>query len=316
MLSIIFFGTSPFAAKIFSDLLKNSFNILAIVTRPDKPRNRSGKPMPSSVKEKGLAIAPSLPIFQPEIASTLEFEKILAPLQADLFVVVAYGEIIKQHLLDLPKIGCINIHTSLLPKFRGAAPIQRAIMAGEKETGVTIIEMVSKMDAGDILGQKIVPILPNMNFDALEEELKSAASDLVVKILKQYEDQTITKIPQKHEDATFAKKITSIDCLINWSRTAKEIHDQIRALSSKPGAYALMEFKGVVKRLKVYQTKILDFEVQEPPGKILSYHQGNFVVACGKSALQLLEVQPEGKKRMTAELFVRGFSQPKFQKNL
>jgi methionyl-tRNA formyltransferase len=155
---IVFFGTSSFAARVLAKLIEHEYQIVAIVTRPDRSKGRNLQSTPPPVKEIAQKIRPDIPIFQPEKASTAEFASTLLPFEADLFVVVAYGEIIKKNLLEMPKLGCINIHASLLPKYRGAAPIQRALMAGEKETGITIIEMSAQMDAGDILAIEAIPI--------------------------------------------------------------------------------------------------------------------------------------------------------------
>lgn len=304
-MNIVFFGTSPFAAQILSHLIHQKAHVVAVVTRPDRARGRSKKLMPSPVKEKSLEIAPSIPVFDPEKASTPEFEKELAPLKAELFVVVAYGEIIKQHLLDLPQKGCINIHASLLSKYRGAAPIQRAIMEGEKETGITIIEMVLKMDAGDMLAKAPVEITPNMNFEELDQVLNKAACNVLMKVLSQFENNTVKKTPQNPAEVSFAKKITPEDCLIDWTRSAEEVHNQIRALSPKPGAYTILDS---AKRLKILKT-FVNAAASGKPGEVISYSQNSIIIACGKSALQILELQPEGKKRMPADQFARGFPQ-------
>ncbi|MBA3603356.1 MAG: methionyl-tRNA formyltransferase, partial [Parachlamydiaceae bacterium] len=174
-MKVVFFGTPPFAAKLLKVLLEQGFSIVAIITKPDKPQGRSKEPLFPAVKETALLYAPNIPLFQPEFVSAPDFAPTLAQFDADLFVVVAYGEIIKQHLLDMPRLGCINVHASILPKYRGAAPIQRAIIGGEEESGVTIMQMVRKMDAGDMIRVAKVPIGQNMIYGELENELCEAA---------------------------------------------------------------------------------------------------------------------------------------------
>ncbi len=304
-MKIVFFGTSPFAAQILSDLIHKKTHVVAVVTRPDRARGRSKKLMLSAVKEKSLEIAPSIPVFNPESSSSPEFEKELASLKADLFVVVAYGEIIKQNLLDLPKKGCINIHASLLPKFRGAAPIQRAIMEGKRQTGITIIDMVLQMDAGDILAKEPVAITPYMNFEELDQELNIVACNMLIAILDKFKNNTVQKESQNPKEVTFAKKITPKDCLIDWNRSAVDLHNQIRALSPNPGAYTLLNSG---KRLKIFKT-LVDESKSGQSGEVVSYSQDGIIIACGVFALQLLELQLEGKIRMPADQFTRGFVQ-------
>src|ERR1700722_12681047 len=169
MMKVIFFGTPPFAAHVLEYLLSQCIHVAAVVTKPDRPKGRSRVPLPTPVKLIAQQQIPPIPVYQPELVSDPEFADVLIPYQADLFVVVAYGEIIKQHLLDMPKLGCINLHASLLPKYRGAAPIQRCILEGETETGVTIMHMVKKMDAGDIIKTVKIPIHPDRTYGDLEK---------------------------------------------------------------------------------------------------------------------------------------------------
>ncbi len=299
-MKIIFFGTAPIAAHILSYLYEKDVKVLAVVTRPDRPRGRTLQLQPSAVKETSLRLHREIPIFQPEKASIEEFAQLLQTFEPDLFVVAAYGEIIKTNLLSIPKKGCINVHVSLLPKYRGAAPIQRCLMAGEKETGVTIIDMVLQMDAGDMLGIARCPIPEEMNAGELEEKLRTLACPLLLETIHKIDAGTAPKIPQNHAEATLAPKILPEDRKIDWTRSAEELHNQIRALAPSPGAYCIAQGKQMqIKRAKVVHG------LSGKPGETLSYG-AEWIVACGTGALALLEVQLEGKKALPVNEFTRG----------
>lgn len=308
-LKIVFFGTSLFAAKVLSSLIECGCQVVAVVTRPDRVKGRNPHPSPPPVKEIASKLNPTLPIFQPEKASAPEFASILKELNADLFIVVAYGEIIKKNLLEMPKLGCINIHASLLPKFRGAAPIQRSLMAGVNETGVTIIEMSPQMDAGDILAMQAIPVPHEMVFGELEEKLCALCIPLLFEVIRQFEGGKVIKTPQDHAQATFAPKITPEDEKIDWRKPASELHNQIRAMSPFPGAWTLIKMGSEVKRLKIKKAKVIE-NLSGEPGAILGFGKEGWTVACGKSALRLVEVQLEGKKVMSAEECIRGIHLP------
>ena len=301
---VVFFGTPPFAATILESLLAHKVDVAAVVTKPDKPKGRSGKLQPPAVKSSVEALAPHIPIHQPERCSTEEFAKTLQSYQADLFIVVAYGEILKQNILDLPSNGCINVHASLLPKYRGAAPIHRAIIEGEKESGVSIMYMVRKMDAGDVLLQKSVPIGPNMTMGELELALRNAGIEALLTVLNQVEQGAVTATPQNEKDVTFAPKIEPQDARIFWGASALEIHNLVRGTSPFPGAWCTMTSKGQDKRLKVLQTQVTEMPSTEP-GTIVKDAKG-LVIACGTGAIRLLKVKPEGSSAMTGEDLLRG----------
>lgn len=308
-MKIVFFGTSSFAARVLEKLLEQtSYEVVAIVTRPDRAKGRNLKLAPSSVKKTALELAPHIPLFQPEKASTDHFAKELEKLDADLFVVVAYGEIIKENILKIPRLTCINIHASLLPKLRGAAPIQRALMQGEPQTGITIIEMTPQMDAGDILAIEAISIPENMTFKELDEELCALSVKLLFQVIRAFETNTIVKIPQDHTHATFAPKLRAEEEKINWNLPARQIHNQIRALSPSPGAWCLIQLGSETKRLKILQSEVVE-DVSQEPGKILHFGKDGWVIACGNNALRLFHVQLEGKKSMTAKAFVCGVHQ-------
>jgi methionyl-tRNA formyltransferase len=306
-MKIVFFGTPDFAAKILNTLLEQQFTVSAVVTKPDRPKGRSGSPVPGPVKL--LAQANHIPLYQPEIVSAPEFAPTLEAYKADLFVVVAFGEIIKQHLLDMPKLGCINIHASLLPKYRGAAPIQRSIIEGETETGITIMHMVKKMDAGDMIEMASIPIGPNMTFGELEKELCDKGADLLTKVLKDFQQGIIKRTPQDHTKATLAPKIELEDCQIQWNKSAQTIHNLVRGVNPHPIAWCLVDVRGQTKRLKVLKTEVIESQSdQEKPGSIVNSSPKELIIACGQNFLKLHEVQLEGKKQMTVEEFLRGFS--------
>lgn len=302
-MKVIYFGTPKFAAEVLHYLLENQVDIVAVISKPDRPKGRSGSPVPTPVKE--IAIAHQIPLYQPEIVSSLDFAPILQAYEADLFVVVAYGELIKQHLLDMPNLGCINLHASLLPKYRGAAPIQRVIMDGEAESGVTIMHMVRKMDAGDMIEIVKVPIGPNMTFGELEQKLCQVGKEALLQVIHDFEAGCIKRIPQDHAQATLAPKIELEDCEIRWERPAQEIHNLVRGVNPYPGAWCYVTIKGEKKRLKVNRTQIIS-SPSSHPGELLSTFKNSLVISTGREAIQLLDVQLEGKKAMSVEEWLRG----------
>ncbi|CCB90015.1 methionyl-tRNA formyltransferase [Simkania negevensis] len=308
-MKVVFFGTPPFAANVLTYLIDHSIEVTAIVTKPDKPQGRSGKPAFSAVKEVALKKYPSIPLYQPEEASDPAFAKRLRSYNADLFIVVAYGEIMKENLLRMPRLRCINVHSSLLPKYRGAAPMQFALLNGDTESGVTIMEMALKMDAGDIISQKIVPIPADMNLEQLESALCQAGCEALLEVIDAFEKGTIVKTPQDHGQATYVKKIDPSMAEMNWTEAATVLHNRIRAFSPKPGAWCIVEINGQPKRLKILRSRVSKNH-QGFPGETVQYDKTNWVLACGSDALELLEVQLEGKKRMAIEDFLRGYPNP------
>ncbi len=309
-MKVVFFGTPPFAAKLLEVLLEEGISIIAIITKPDKPQGRSKQPLFPAVKETALLYAPNVPLYQPEFVSAPEFSPILAKFEADLFIVVAYGEIIKQHLLDMPRLGCINVHASILPKYRGAAPIQRAIIDDEKGSGVTIMQMVRKMDAGDIIRIAEVPIGQNMTYGELEDELCQAAVVPLLAVVREYQTGVIpAHVAQDLSKVTFAPKIELEDCQLDWKRPAGELHCLVRGVNPEPGAWCYVEVKGEKKRLKIVRTTVEKSEdVIGKPGTLLKYDKTGIVVACGDQALNIIELQLEGKRSMTAKEFACGIS--------
>lgn len=313
-MKVVFFGTPMFAAHVLEFLLQHHVNIVAVISKPDKPKGRSGSPLPTPVKMAALAHDPPLPLFQPELVSAPDFANTLKAFEADLFVVVAYGEIIKQHLLEMPFKACINLHASLLPKYRGAAPIQRCIMDGETESGVTIMHMVKKMDAGDMIEKVVVPIGPETTFGELEKLLCESGKKALLEVIQAFNQGEPDRIPQDVGHATFAPKIELEDCEMHWNRPAHELHDLVRGVNPYPGAWCYVWVKGEKKRLKISRTRIIPSN-HATPGTILNADQnkGNLLIATGDQALELLEVQLEGKKSMSSEELTRGISRQYFQ---
>ncbi len=297
-MKVVFFGTPDFAADCLEFLLDRGIEIVAIVTQPDRPKGRSLQWMPSEVKALAIRKVPHIPILQPEKASSPDFLEKLSQLQADLFVVVVFGQILSQKLLDIPPLGCINVHPSLLPKYRGAAPIQRALMDGVQETGVSIQKIVKQLDAGDVIAFVKILVPEDMTFGELKEKLLELAKPLLFEVICKFENGIPEAEPQDNERATYATKISIEEGEIRWDWPAQKIHNLIRALSPKPGAWCLLQSG---KRLKVLRSKLAPG--QGLPGEAIGL---DGIIACGKGAIQLLEVQPEGKRVMHASDWIRG----------
>lgn len=301
-MNIVFFGTPWFAAHILEYLIDNGVVPRSVVTKEDKPIGRSSKLIPPPVKQ--IALEKGIPIYQPAKVSTKEMEQILAETKPDLFVVVAYGEILKTNILDLPKKGCINVHASLLPLLRGASPIQQSIIEGHKKTGVTIMEMVLKMDAGDVIRTAELPIPEDMTSGELEKALCELSCPLLLSVIKDFEKGDVVKTPQDHAKATYVKKIMQEDCCIDWTKSALEIHNLIRGLQPKPGAWCEVTVGGQKKRLKIHKTTLVS--ERGVPGEVLEYSKNGIVIGTGSEAIRLELLQLEGKKVMTGKEFANG----------
>lgn len=307
-MKVIFFGTPSFAATTLEHLLEHGIDIRAVVTRPDRPFGRSGKLRPSPVKQLILQKFSSVPLYQPDRVSTPPFQEELSQYGADLFIVVAYGEILKEHILLLPRFGCINLHASLLPLYRGASPIHFALLNGDERTGVTVIEMAKEMDAGPILSQKEVPIDPNDNFSTLTEKLCIAGIEQLLLVIRQYEEGTVTKKVQPIEGITFAPKVHPHLAQLDWRESAIVLCNRIRAFTPLPGAWCFVDCSGKKKRLKV--TRAIPKEEKGRVGETLSYSSKGWQVGCGKGSITFLRLQMEGKKELDIEQFVCGISSP------
>lgn len=304
-MKIVYFGTPAFAAEVLDYLIENGVSVAAVVTKPDKPKGRSGHPVPCAVKALIQEKHPNIPLHQPAVISAPEESELLLHYGADLFVVVAFGEIIKQHLLDMPVLGCINVHASLLPKYRGAAPIQRAIINGETESGITIMHMVKKMDAGDMIKMVKVPISQDITFGEYEKLLCKAGCEALLEVIGQLKNGDAPRTVQDHAVATLAQKIELEDCRIDWSKPAQSVHNLIRGVNPHLGAWSQVTIKGEKKRIKIWKSRVIE-KLHGAPGEILKAGKGKLVVACGLDAIEILELQLEGKKMMSATEALRG----------
>jgi methionyl-tRNA formyltransferase len=276
------------------------FQVGVVVTQPDKPRGRDLQVQPSAVKATALTL--NLSVLQPKRARDPAFIEEIRTHAPDLGVVVAYGQILPQALLDVPRHGFVNVHTSLLPKHRGAAPIQAALLAGDSETGVTIMKMDAGLDTGPILTQRTTAISTEDNSQTLHDRLAEMGAELLVETLPRFASGEIIPRPQP-EGATYAAKIEKAHGLIHWNEPAEVIERKIRAFTPWPGAYAYFEISGKTRLLKIWKAEVE--AVNGARGTILK-NTGEVIVACGEKALQLLEVQMEGRKRMNVQEFLTG----------
>lgn len=301
---IVFFGTPSFAADVLSCLLESGMEVVGVVSRPDRPHGRSSTPKPGPVRL--VAEAHHIPHFQPEKVSSIEFMPVLESFAADFFVVVAYGEILSQKVLDIPKLACLNLHASLLPKYRGAAPIQQAIIHGEAVTGISIMHMVRKMDAGDVIREVEILIGENMNYGELDLAMRAAGSKAFIEVLKEFHQWDARRKVQDESLVTFAPKIELEDCQLQWSLPATVLHNLIRGVNPEPGAWCWCLSDGEKKRFKIFASR-LSTAAGLKPAEWRFEHQKKLIVGCGEGALELVEVQLEGKKRMGAADFGRGY---------
>ncbi|OFX16195.1 MAG: methionyl-tRNA formyltransferase [Armatimonadetes bacterium RBG_16_58_9] len=299
---LLFIGTSPFAVPSLEALIASHHDVVAVVTQPDRPRGR-GKQMRASLV-KDVALAHSIPLLQPErIGSADSAQRIRGLGAMGAMIVVAYGQKITPELLELPQHGVINVHGSILPKYRGAAPIQHAIIAGETHTGVTTMLMDEGWDTGDILLQESVEIHPNETAGGLEERLALLGARLLVRTCEGVEDGTIAPIPQDDELATLAPSLKPDAGAIDWSRTASDLVNLIRGCTPRPGAFTRLH--GV--QLKIWGAAVQDWTQNlGKPGQIVAAADDGLVVAAGGGSVRITEVQPESRKRMSAADYARG----------
>mgnify|MGYP001367555957 FL=1 len=300
MTKIVFMGTPDFSVPILRMLHEEGYEILAVVTQPDRPVGRKRVLTPPPVKEEALRLG--LKVLQPEKLKGSEELKEILRLNPDLIVTAAFGQILPKELLDAPRLGCINVHASLLPKYRGGAPIHQAIMDGEEKTGVTIMYMAEKLDAGDIISQREIPIEGTDHTGILFEKLSLLGRDLLKDTLPSIIAGTNARIPQDESKATFAHNISREQERIDWSKSAREIYNQVRGLHPWPVAYTT--YKG--ENVKIWWAKIGDSNLKGQPGEVVKIAKDYFEIATGEGTLAILELQPAGKKRMSAEDFLRG----------
>ena len=296
-MKIIFAGTPDFAVPALQMLINSEHEVCAVYTQPDRPAGRGRKLLPGPVKT--LALSADIPVFQPETLKTEEDLKQLASFEADLMVVVAYGLILPQTVLDTPKQGCINIHGSLLPRWRGAAPIHRALIAGDKKTGITIMQVVKRLDAGDMLHKEECVITDENTSSDLHDKLADLGAIGLKKVLAQIDAGTLVAEKQDESQVTYAEKLEKSESLLDWTLSAVELDRKIRGLNSWPVAQTL--YQGKV--LRVWKATVAEDEKKLPPGTVIQQSK-RMSVATGEGVLDLLEVQLPGKKRMDILAFL------------
>jgi methionyl-tRNA formyltransferase len=306
-LRIIFMGTAPLACASLESLnARPDFCVVAVVTQPDRAAGRDLKLQPSAVKQ--MVMAKGLPVLQPERARSPEFLDQLRQLQPELIVVAAYGQILPQAILDLPRYGCLNVHTSLLPKYRGAAPIQWAILNGDAETGVTIMQMDAGLDTGSILTAERTAITPDDDAQTLHDRLAQMGARLLVGTIPGYIAGTVVPRPQPAGGASYARKITKDDGHLDWNKPATQLWNQVRGLTPWPGAFTDLAGHAKLVRLKIWRAS--PEESQHPsavPGEIVTTEAGGILVCCGQGVLRIRELQREGGRRLAAKDFLTGF---------
>ena len=299
---IVFMGTPDFAVGSLQALCESGkHEILAVVTQPDRPKGRGNKLLQTPVKE--YALAQGLTVYQPQKVKTPEFVELLHELQPELIVVAAFGQFLSKEILELPKYGCINVHASLLPKYRGAAPIQYAIIKGEKESGVTIMQMDIGMDTGAMLDKVVVPIAENTTMGELHDALREQGAALLLEVIDKIAAGTAVAEPQDNEQATYATLLDRSMEHIDWSKTAQEVHNLIRGFNPAPSTFTKLP-NG--KSLKIWGSKMTDKSSAAAAGTVIETGKHSFFVACGEGVLEITEVQPESKKRMPAQVFMNG----------
>ena len=297
-------GTAELACASLAALVRQpEFTVLAVVTQPDRPKGRDLKLTPSPAKV--LALHHGLPVLQPERARNPEFIESLRRLAPDLMVVAAYGQILPQAILDAPRYGCLNVHTSLLPKYRGAAPIQYAILNDDAETGVTIMKLDAGMDTGDILTQAATPIAPEDNAQTLHDRLASMGAELLIKTIPKYVAGGITPRRQPAEGASHARKISKEDGHLDWSQPARTLWNRIRAFTPWPGAFTFQTKEDKKVLIKVWRAEVAGGKPGQA-GEIVQADRDGVVVGCGTGALKILNLQREGGKRLPVRDFLAG----------
>jgi methionyl-tRNA formyltransferase len=307
---ILFMGTGAFSGTILGALLDEKYNVAGIFTKPDKNIHKNSATNDNEIKT--LALKNNLPLYQPE-KLTSEITAEIKKINPDLIVIVAYGKIIPPEIIAIPQFGCVNVHPSLLPKFRGPSPIQNALLSGEKETGTTIMLINEKMDAGDILAQEKLTIHPDEIYPEFSERLALLSAKLLLETLPRWIAREIIPIKQDDAKATLCRLIQREDGKIDWNEEAEKIYDRYRALSPWPGIFSFWKKENAVLRLKLQKIKLLEmvFENDFPAGRIFEL-DGKIAVQCGKGAIILEEVQLEGKKKTPIHNFTNGY--PDFKK--
>lgn len=299
-MKVVFMGTPDFSVPALEKIAQHH-QVQAVVTQQDRPKGRGHKMQYTPVKEKALEL--NIPVFQPEKVKNPEFVDILKEMNPDVIVVIAFGQILSKEILDLPKYGCINVHASLLPEYRGAAPIQWAVIDGKKESGVTTMYMAEGLDTGDIIDKKVIELDKKETGGSLFDRLSLIGGDLILETLKHLEDGTAKRIPQDDEKSSYAGKITKELGHIDFTKSAVEIEQLIRGLNPWPSAFTHIDDK----TLKIWDADVIDEPVKEEPGTIISTNK-TLKVATGDGYLDIKELQLAGKKRMDIVSFLNGYS--------
>jgi len=297
-------GTPDFAVPSLTSLFDHGYTVATVVTQPDRPKGRGRKVISSPVKNTAITLG--YEILQPESIRTDGFEERMKQVNPDLFVVVAFGHILPKHILSLPKLGAINVHASLLPKYRGPAPIHWAVINGEKQTGITTMFMEEGLDTGDILLTETVDIRVNDTAGTLHDRLSEIGADLLIRTLKGIEAKTVRPIPQDHSAATYAPMLQKKDGLINWEQPAEKIEKFIRGMNPWPCAFTLYQNR----RIKIFRAEIAEMESPEPPGTVVRGFADELRISTGKKAVSILELQGESGKRLPIKEFLRGSKIP------
>ena len=295
---VVFMGTPDIAATCLKKIIADGFEVVGVYTQPDRPKGRGMKMVYSPVKE--VALAENIPVFQPENFREEETVEQLRALKPDICAVVAYGRILPQKVLDVPTFGCINIHASVLPQYRGSAPYQWAVLDGLTESGVTAMYLCREMDAGDIIDVSKTPIGENETAGELLDKLAVLGADLLSKTLTRFENGKVEGIPQNEAEVSYAPMLDKSMCPIDWNKTARQVHNHVRGLH--PWPVATMELQG--KKFKVHATKVV--EGSGKPGELLGLTKTGLRIACGEGAVEVLSLQAEGGKRMAAPDYFRG----------
>lgn len=298
---IIFMGTPEFAVQVLEAIVKAGHEVVGAYTQPDKPKGRGKSMQYTPVKEKALEY--NIPVFQPEQVRKPEVVEEMKKLKPEAVVVVAFGQILPETILNLPPLGCINVHASLLPKYRGAAPIQRVIIDGEKESGVTTMYMAKGLDTGDMIEKMVVPIEPKETGGTYHDKLAAAGAELCLSTLQKLADGTAPRIPQDDELSCYAHMLNKSMGELDFRKPAEELERLIRGLNPWPSAYTRLEGK----TLKIYEADVIEEEGTAEPGTVTAVDKKSFTVQCNPGALRITSLQMEGKKRMETAAFLLGY---------
>lgn len=297
---VVFMGTPEFSVRTLESLVETGHEVVGVITQPDKPKGRGNVMQFSPVKEKALEY--NIPVYQPVRVKEEGFIEELRSMEPEVIVVIAFGQILPKTILDMPKYGCINVHASLLPKLRGAAPIEWSIISGEKETGITTMVMDTGIDTGDMLLKAATPIEDTDTGASLRDRLAGIGADLLIQTLKHLEEGTLVREKQTEGDSSYVKMLTKSLGKIDFTKSAIEIERLIRGLNPWPSAYTILDGK----TLKIWSAKVLQEESTGTPGEIVEVSKNSLIVQTGKGRLSLVELQLEGKKRMPVDAFLRG----------